>query len=92
MDICCASQCMANLPTLMWFFICFCLSFWKWETTVKSTRSEDGLGNEDFIKYDLLTLMNATGEFSVDNKVGEGGFGVVYKVIHLVFRLLSLVL
>ncbi|GAB4826744.1 hypothetical protein Ancab_040005 [Ancistrocladus abbreviatus] len=40
--------------------------------------------NEDFItvaslQYDLGTLQAATNNFSNDNKIGEGGFGVVYK-------------
>jgi len=29
---------------------------------------------------DLLTLINATDNFSIANKIGEGGFGLVYKV------------
>ncbi|WOK97876.1 receptor-like serine/threonine-protein kinase SD1-8 isoform X1 [Canna indica] len=28
--------------------------------------------------YDLCTLRSATNDFSIDNKLGEGGFGVVY--------------
>lgn len=30
---------------------------------------------------DLLTLTNATDNFSFANKIGEGGFGQVYKVV-----------
>ncbi|XP_069143660.1 G-type lectin S-receptor-like serine/threonine-protein kinase At4g27290 isoform X1 [Solanum lycopersicum] len=30
--------------------------------------------------FDLLTLTNATNNFSLANKIGEGGFGQVYKV------------
>lgn len=34
--------------------------------------------------YDLSTVLKATEDFSVSNKLGEGGFGPVYKVkIHL---------
>ncbi|CAL5405728.1 unnamed protein product [Camellia sinensis] len=29
--------------------------------------------------FDLATIMNATSNFSVSNKLGEGGFGTVYK-------------
>lgn len=28
----------------------------------------------------LSTIVDATGNFSVENKLGEGGFGPVYKV------------
>lgn len=30
--------------------------------------------------FDLSTISNATDNFSVANKLGEGGFGSVYKV------------
>lgn len=30
--------------------------------------------------FELATLLNATNTFSNDNKLGEGGFGPVYKV------------
>lgn len=30
--------------------------------------------------FDLSTIANATDNFSVDNKLGQGGFGPVYKV------------
>jgi predicted Ser/Thr protein kinase len=31
-------------------------------------------------QFDLATIEAATNKFSDDNKLGEGGFGVVYKV------------
>ncbi|XP_057536779.1 cysteine-rich receptor-like protein kinase 6 isoform X2 [Amaranthus tricolor] len=33
----------------------------------------------DSLLFDLSTLRTATANFSVDNKLGEGGFGAVYK-------------
>jgi hypothetical protein len=30
--------------------------------------------------FDLSTIANATNNFSIDNKLGQGGFGPVYKV------------
>ncbi|CAL9052620.1 unnamed protein product, partial [Musa banksii] len=33
----------------------------------------------DLPLYDLDTIAGATGNFSMDNKLGEGGFGPVYK-------------
>ena len=41
-------------------------------------------GNEittlESLQYDLATIQAATNNFSDDNKLGEGGFGAVYKV------------
>jgi len=31
--------------------------------------------------FDLATVIRATNNFSIENKLGEGGFGPVYKVI-----------
>ena len=31
--------------------------------------------------FDLATIANSTKNFSINNKLGEGGFGPVYKVI-----------
>ncbi|RVW25581.1 G-type lectin S-receptor-like serine/threonine-protein kinase SD1-1 [Vitis vinifera] len=30
--------------------------------------------------FDLATILNATNNFSIENKLGEGGFGPVYKI------------
>jgi hypothetical protein len=32
------------------------------------------------LQFDLATIEAATNNFSDDNKLGEGGFGAVYKV------------
>ena len=44
-----------------------------------------GAENEDFttagsLQYDLSSLQYATANFNDENKLGEGGFGGVYKV------------
>ncbi|KAF6996090.1 hypothetical protein CFC21_012480 [Triticum aestivum] len=43
--------------------------------------SEDGtdMGTSESLLYDLSTLRAATDNFSEENKLGEGGFGPVYK-------------
>ncbi|ONM57982.1 hypothetical protein ZEAMMB73_Zm00001d021680 [Zea mays] len=38
-------------------------------------------GNLGFSQYDYSHIKEATNNFSVDNKLGEGGFGPVYKVL-----------
>ena len=34
----------------------------------------------EFPLFDFATISKATSHFSVHNKLGEGGFGLVYKV------------
>lgn len=34
----------------------------------------------DFHIFDIETISAATNNFSLNNKIGQGGFGIVYKV------------
>ena len=36
--------------------------------------------NPEFTVYDFLQVLEATNNFSEENKLGQGGFGLVYKV------------
>jgi len=36
--------------------------------------------NSDFSVFDLQQMLDATDNFSEENKLGQGGFGAVYKV------------
>ncbi|XLT32318.1 hypothetical protein HN873_063610, partial [Arachis hypogaea] len=40
---------------------------------------EEQEGHLELPLFDLSGLANATGNFSIKNKFGEGGFGPVYK-------------
>ena len=42
-------------------------------------KVEDMRGTE-FLQYDFTTIEVATNYFSDENKLGQGGFGAVYKV------------
>lgn len=44
-----------------------------------STEAED-IENLDSMLIDISILRSATGDFAESNKLGEGGFGAVYKV------------
>ncbi|KAF8087904.1 hypothetical protein N665_0562s0005 [Sinapis alba] len=43
------------------------------------TETDDDITNSRQLQYDLNTIEAATDNFSDENKLGEGGFGVVYK-------------
>lgn len=47
------------------------------------TDYEDGQGGEDLDvpMFELSAIIKATDNFSDENKLGEGGFGPVYKVL-----------
>ena len=50
---------------------------------LNKTESEDW----DLPLVDFKKIVNATDNFSLHNKLGEGGFGLVYKVIIRIFNM-----
>lgn len=53
------------------------------ESNVRIDQSiEEGKEDLELPLFDLATIANATNNFSIDNKLGEGGFGVVYRVTY----------
>ncbi|CAN6226019.1 unnamed protein product [Urochloa humidicola] len=76
------------LPTLAVINIIACLCFWRRRRSkaqVKqppyptySAEAED-IEMVDSMLIDVCTLQAATGDFAESNKLGEGGFGAVYK-------------
>lgn len=45
-------------------------------------QQDDSRRNSEYLPvFDLSNIAAATNDFSSDNKLGEGGFGSVYKVI-----------
>ncbi|EXC29553.1 G-type lectin S-receptor-like serine/threonine-protein kinase RKS1 [Morus notabilis] len=51
------------------------------ETFLKESDLGDDRADSDVPLFDLHTIAAATANFSVDNKLGQGGFGSVYKGI-----------
>lgn len=54
--------------------------------TIPSKRDHSGETAADELElplFDITTLVIATNKFSDENKLGQGGFGIVYKVIFL---------
>ncbi|KAM4112999.1 hypothetical protein ACJW30_05G184300 [Castanea mollissima] len=50
----------------------------------ESFKQSDGLLNyHESLQFDFVTIEAATNKFSDDNKIGEGGFGKVYKGVLL---------
>ncbi|KAI7754685.1 hypothetical protein M8C21_004513 [Ambrosia artemisiifolia] len=54
---------------------------------LKDESDETAMISEQSLQYDLGTIEEATTNFSSENKIGEGGFGEVYKV--RIFSLLA---
>ncbi|XP_074270063.1 cysteine-rich receptor-like protein kinase 10 [Silene latifolia] len=63
--------------------ICVCVCLRKNKARKVDVSTHAVTSNQDFtvesLQYDFATLVNATNNFSDENKLGEGGFGGVYK-------------
>ncbi|KAL5700048.1 hypothetical protein ACHQM5_025547 [Ranunculus cassubicifolius] len=53
----------------------------RWIGKKTSPKGDSPRGDLELPLYDLLTITTATNNFSKENKLGEGGFGPVYKGI-----------
>jgi len=40
---------------------------------------------DELLQFDFATIKFATNNFSDANKLGQGGFGIVYKVLRFIF-------
>ncbi|CAN6201910.1 unnamed protein product [Urochloa humidicola] len=75
------------LPILAAINLVACLCLWrrrrpltKGKQTYESyPTGEEGMESVDSMLMDISALRSATGDFAESNKLGEGGFGAVYK-------------
>jgi hypothetical protein len=52
----------------------------------KDYNNESGNEDMELPIFDMVAIANATDNFSNNNKLGEGGFGPVYKVNNNITR------
>ncbi|XP_040362242.1 G-type lectin S-receptor-like serine/threonine-protein kinase At1g11410 isoform X1 [Rosa chinensis] len=71
------------LPVVMIFLIFFgcCCSRRKTKNPYRDTTQDGSKTHKDLEYFDLKSILVATDNFSASNKLGEGGFGSVYKGI-----------
>ncbi|CAN6198105.1 unnamed protein product [Urochloa humidicola] len=77
------------LPILAAINLVACLCLWRRRRPVAVTKGkqtyenyptgEEGMESVDSMLMDISALRSATGDFAESNKLGEGGFGAVYK-------------
>ncbi|CAI9773319.1 unnamed protein product [Fraxinus pennsylvanica] len=68
--------------SLVLFFIGICLFIRRkkyYDAVNEEHEEENEISIVESLQYDLNTIQLATNNFSLDNKIGEGGFGAVYK-------------
>lgn len=66
---------------LLTMVYCFCRRKLKKKYKAKEEDAAKEITAEECFIFDLATLKAATNNFSDENKLGKGGFGVVYKVL-----------
>ncbi|KAK9706463.1 hypothetical protein RND81_07G127000 [Saponaria officinalis] len=64
---------------LFLIYICFLKKKARKTYVATATENTDQELTIESLQYDLTTLFSATNDFSDENKLGEGGFGGVYK-------------
>ncbi|KAM3300527.1 hypothetical protein ACQJBY_041508 [Aegilops geniculata] len=77
------------LPTLAAINLVACFFFWRRKRPLAKTKhsdpsyfaDEEDNQSVDSMLIDISTLRVATGDFADSNKLGDGGFGAVYKGI-----------
>nr|GMD92999.1 cysteine-rich receptor-like protein kinase 10 [Ipomoea batatas] len=64
------------------FISIFCflrIKNFKKQTAKPQTTDVTGVSTEESLQYDFATIQAITNDFSLESKIGEGGYGSVYK-------------
>ncbi|XVF27792.1 hypothetical protein REPUB_Repub14bG0139500 [Reevesia pubescens] len=64
---------------LILIIICICISRRVRPKTLKKVETEDEITGAESLQFDFDSILDATNNFSDENKLGQGGFGAVYK-------------
>ncbi|KAG6505827.1 hypothetical protein ZIOFF_038193 [Zingiber officinale] len=67
------------LPLAILFLASVAYSIWRWKKRSSHIDYEAEEKDMELPLFDLNTIKDATDDFSTDNKLGQGGFGPVYK-------------
>ncbi|KAJ6893324.1 G-type lectin S-receptor-like serine/threonine-protein kinase RKS1 isoform X1 [Populus alba x Populus x berolinensis] len=70
---------LAPLIALLWFLISLFAYLWFKKRAKKGTELQVNSTSTELEYFKLSTITAATNNFSLDNKLGQGGFGSVYK-------------
>ncbi|XLU28628.1 hypothetical protein S245_064694, partial [Arachis hypogaea] len=71
-----ASTIVAFCATLL---LCVYVIYRLRRNNIEKSNIEEYVNDTDLPLFDLLTITTATHKFSLNNKIGQGGFGPVYK-------------
>ncbi|KAA8519373.1 hypothetical protein F0562_013629 [Nyssa sinensis] len=71
------------VPTVIFIIIVLCICIFlrkkKRRKPIEEIQTVDEISTEESLQYDFGTVRIATDDFSDANKLGQGGFGAVYK-------------
>ncbi|XP_027364923.1 putative receptor-like protein kinase At4g00960 [Abrus precatorius] len=70
------------VTVVVFIFICICLRASKSRTKFEIQQEgydDDEIDISESLQFDFNTIRDATNDFSDSNKLGQGGFGTVYK-------------
>ena len=56
-----------------------------------TSEAADRIQSEESLQFAFSTIRDATEDFSEKNRLGQGGFGAVYKVVNDILLVLHIV-
>jgi len=74
------TPCYMHIMAFALVFFRQCINLIQVYSVIASGKTEDEISSAESLQFDFGTIKVATENFSNANKLGQGGFGVVYKV------------